>query len=260
MARNEEKAQSMLNRYLQMKNKEAQGPSGPKEKRPIMASMENNLAKAERWRRQVTGEIIAKVSEIQNETLAEARIRDLNDDINKLFREKGHWERRIRELGGANHHSVSLRVAQDEGIEVEGMHGYRYFGAAKKLKGVRELLQQEEEEKKVVDRSEMYKNIDADYYGYRDDCDKELLKKEEEAAKRDREAAIKDWNETVGQTDLDEESSSDVEEFLTDISSAVPTKEEMDKILLEKQKEEVLTTYITPALQRAILAEKQAKI
>lgn len=66
MARNEEKSQSMLNRYLQMKNKEAGGINQPKEKRPFLASQENNLSKAERWRRQVTGEIITKISEIQN--------------------------------------------------------------------------------------------------------------------------------------------------------------------------------------------------
>ena len=41
-----------------------------------------------------------------SDTLGESRIRDLNDEINKLFREKGHWERRIKELGGANYHSV----------------------------------------------------------------------------------------------------------------------------------------------------------
>lgn len=67
MARNEEKAQSMLNRYLQMKNKESQDTSIKRfAKRPALASQENNLANAERWRRQIIGEITAKVSEIQN--------------------------------------------------------------------------------------------------------------------------------------------------------------------------------------------------
>jgi len=35
--------------------------------------------------------------------LGEFRIRDLNDEINKLLREKGHWEVRIRELGGPDY-------------------------------------------------------------------------------------------------------------------------------------------------------------
>lgn len=35
--------------------------------------------------------------------LGEFRIRDLNDEINKLLREKGHWEFRIKELGGPDY-------------------------------------------------------------------------------------------------------------------------------------------------------------
>ncbi len=35
--------------------------------------------------------------------LGEFRIRDLNDEINKLIREKSHWQERIRELGGPDY-------------------------------------------------------------------------------------------------------------------------------------------------------------
>lgn len=35
--------------------------------------------------------------------LGEFRIRDLNDEINKLLREKRHWEVRIKELGGPDY-------------------------------------------------------------------------------------------------------------------------------------------------------------
>lgn len=38
--------------------------------------------------------------------LGEFRIRDLNDEINKLLREKGHWEFRINELGGPNYRVI----------------------------------------------------------------------------------------------------------------------------------------------------------
>ena len=33
-----------------------------------------------------------KISEIQNAGLGEHKIRDLNDQINKLIREKRHWQ------------------------------------------------------------------------------------------------------------------------------------------------------------------------
>uniref|UniRef100_A0A8C4VYE0 Pre-mRNA-splicing factor ISY1 homolog n=1 Tax=Gopherus evgoodei TaxID=1825980 RepID=A0A8C4VYE0_9SAUR len=62
----------------------------------------------EKWRRQIIGEISKKVAQIQNAGLGEFRIRDLNDEINKLLREKGHWEVRIKELGGPDY-AVSLK-------------------------------------------------------------------------------------------------------------------------------------------------------
>lgn len=40
---------------------------------------------------------------IITESLEEHKIRDLNDKINKLFREKWHWNRRVRELGGPDY-------------------------------------------------------------------------------------------------------------------------------------------------------------
>lgn len=75
------------------------------------------------------------------------RIRDLNDEINKLIREKGHWERRIVELGGPDYSKTGPRVTDSEGkamAEATGRGpGYRYFGAAKNLPGVKELFEKE---------------------------------------------------------------------------------------------------------------------
>ena len=41
-------------------------------------------------------------------SLGEHKIRDLNDEINKLLRTKAHWERRILELGGPNYEVTAL--------------------------------------------------------------------------------------------------------------------------------------------------------
>lgn len=73
------------------------------------------------------------------------RIRDLNDEINKLIREKGHWERRIVELGGPDYAKIAPPIADSEGHVVKDGRGggYRYFGAAKNLPGVRELFEKE---------------------------------------------------------------------------------------------------------------------
>lgn len=42
--------------------------------------------------------------------LGEFKIRDMNDEINKLLREKGHWEVRIKELGGPDYRVSSYSI------------------------------------------------------------------------------------------------------------------------------------------------------
>ena len=69
--------------------------------------------------------------------LGEYRIRDLNDEINKLLREKYHWEVQIFNLGGPNYRRIGPRYLDREGREVPGNRGYRYFGAARELPGIR---------------------------------------------------------------------------------------------------------------------------
>ena len=56
--------------------------------------------------------------------LSDYETRDLNDDINKLLREKRHWENQIVGLGGANYRrNVSMLDA--DGKEVPGTKGYK---------------------------------------------------------------------------------------------------------------------------------------
>ena len=62
--------------------------------------------------------------------MGEFRLRDLNDEINKLLREKKHWEYQIRELGGPDFLRMGPRMLDHEGREVPGNRGYKYFGAA----------------------------------------------------------------------------------------------------------------------------------
>ena len=57
--------------------------------------------------------------------MPEPKIRELNDQINKLLRTKHHWEKRILELGGPNH--IKQRRAEDVGYS----GNYKYFGAAR---------------------------------------------------------------------------------------------------------------------------------
>lgn len=70
MARNQEKAQSMLNRFLAGKE---QDKRGPKQRRPHLATECRDLNEADKWRQQVLREIGKKVMEIQNAGLGEHR-------------------------------------------------------------------------------------------------------------------------------------------------------------------------------------------
>jgi pre-mRNA-splicing factor ISY1 len=123
------------------------------------------------------------ISEIQNAGLGEHRIRDLNDQINKSLREKHHWQKRIRELGGQDYNAMEPKSFDADGRELPGGGGYKYFGAAKELPGVRELFQAEAPLPPRRTRAALYKNITPDYYGYRDEDDGVLLAKEAAAEK-----------------------------------------------------------------------------
>ncbi|KAL4063309.1 Isy1-like splicing factor [Scleroderma citrinum] len=151
MARNEEKAQSMLYRFREAQAAEL-GLGTRADRRPKMASACKSLRECERWRGEILREISRKVSKIQDSGLTDYEVRDLNDEINKLLREKRHWENQIIALGGANYRR-NVAMLDDDGKEVPGTKGYKYFGRAKDLPGVRELFQskkKEEEEESVA--------------------------------------------------------------------------------------------------------------
>ncbi|XP_046386329.1 pre-mRNA-splicing factor ISY1 homolog [Ischnura elegans] len=190
MARNAEKAMTTLARW---RAAQIQDQGKDKERRPYLASECLDLPKAEKWRMQIIREIAKKVAQIQNAGLGEFRIRDLNDEINKLLREKGHWEAQIRELGGPDYAKIGPRMLDHEGKEVPGNRGYKYFGAAKDLPGVRELFEQEPPLPPRKTRAELMKDIDADYYGYRDDDDGILIPLEQEAERKAIAEAIAVW-------------------------------------------------------------------
>lgn len=285
MARNEEKAQSMLNRFITMKESEKKKP---KERRPYLASECRDLAEADKWRQQIMREIGRKVAEIQNEGLGEHRLRDLNDEINKLLREKYHWERRIVELGGPNYSRHSAKMTDLEGniIDVPNPSGrgpgYRYFGAAKKLPGVRELFEKPPELRKRKTRYDIYKRIDASYYGYRDDEDGILEKLEKNAEGEMRKRSVEEWRRldevrkearkgatevvSVGaaaaaarevlfeeEEDVVEEERREREkeeekerEFVVHVP--LPDEKEIEKMVLEKKKMDLLSKYASEDL------------
>mmetsp|Transcript_36036 Transcript_36036/g.36719 ORF Transcript_36036/g.36719 Transcript_36036/m.36719 type:complete len:305 (-) Transcript_36036:150-1064(-) len=185
MARNEEKAASLFNKWTSFKK---DFHADVTKRRPLLASECQSLPDAEKWRREIVREFTKKISAIQNATLGEHRIRELNDEINKLSRQKHYWETRIRELGGSDYSKGRNQFYDVEGKELPGAPHYKYYGAAKELPGVRELFAEAESgiehTRQKRSRADLYKCITPDYYGYRDDDDGVLEPQEKEREKQ----------------------------------------------------------------------------
>lgn len=64
------------------------------------------------------------LNETETAGLTDYEVRDLNDEINKLMREKRHWENQIVALGGANYRR-NVAMMDDDGKEVPGTKGYK---------------------------------------------------------------------------------------------------------------------------------------
>lgn len=110
--------------------------------------------------------------------LTDYEVRDLNDEINRLLREKRHWENQIVALGGANYRR-NVAMLDDDGKEVPGTKGYKYFGRAKELPGVKELFvskkTEEDEENKVQNYYKKFMSQGPAYFGDLDETDGKLL-------------------------------------------------------------------------------------
>ncbi len=257
MARPEEKAQAMLNKWVKMRE---QGDNYAEiqaaKRRPYLASLCEHLHDAEKWRRQIIREISGSISKIQNAGLGEHAIRDLNDSINKLMREKFHWNKRIVELGGVDYNRVE-RLQQleendgtDGSVGLKGSSGYRYFGAAKDLPGVKELFARNAVKLTKRKRGDVYKYITPDYYGLRDEEDGILLEVEEKASKKRKEKidALRNQFRTIykGQESKfesdNEDNQLDGDDIIAHVS--IPSQELIQQAILEQKKKALLDSLL----------------
>eukprot|EP01033_Poteriospumella_lacustris_P014128 gene14128-10090_t len=178
MARNEEKALTLFSKWQTFKK---DFHADKNNRRPLLDSECESLGDAEKFRRDILSNLTKKLSAIRNAGLGEPRIRELNDEINKLLRQKHFWEKKIRELGGTV--PTGKQFYDIDGKELPGAPGYKYYGAAKELPGIRELFAAHEEQDQAQrlrnankrTRAELYKHVTPDYYGFRDDDGEEAV-------------------------------------------------------------------------------------
>ncbi|KAK1857944.1 hypothetical protein I4F81_000558 [Pyropia yezoensis] len=103
MARDAEKARSMLHRFLSQKAEEegdgtsirGSGIGGPKrvQRRPYLASLVEDVGDAQRWRRQLVGEIGTKMLEIQNPSLPHDEAEERAAEAAAVAAAVADWER-----------------------------------------------------------------------------------------------------------------------------------------------------------------------
>ena len=264
MARPEEKAQAMLNKWTKMREQgDDYAEIQASKRRPYLASLCEHLHDAEKFRRQIIREISTGISKIQNAGLGEHATRDLNDSINKLIREKWHWNRRIVELGGPDYNRIERMEQLAEGdtqnnasIGLKGSGGYRYFGVAKDLPGVKELFARHAAKLTKRKRGDVYNYITPDYYGLRDEEDGVLLQLEAESSRKRRKelddcrARFKaergvDDEQTEDESDEEAEGLGGIMGAADAIAAhvAVPTQDIVAKTLLDRKKRELLEKF-----------------
>mmetsp|Transcript_27692 Transcript_27692/g.60976 ORF Transcript_27692/g.60976 Transcript_27692/m.60976 type:complete len:269 (+) Transcript_27692:118-924(+) len=266
MARPAEKARAMLNKWVKMRE-EGNAPTNIRGKRPKLASECEHLGDAEFYRTQMNREITGMIEKIQNPALGEHTIRDLNDEINQKFREKHHWNKRIFQLSnGTVDYNKRERAAQIEEGDVQFLtltnNGkrqgptYRYFGAAKELPGVKELLEKQQEKMRVMSlkkRSphEIYRHVGVGYFGWRDEEDGVLLELEEDAFRNHKKKKLQESSsirihptEGSAAVTTPQFMEVDLDKLLsTDYLAGVPSPEEMEQIMFAEKKKALLAKF-----------------
>lgn len=178
-------------------------PTDPTHLIPALCS---SLPAAEQRRQELNRDIGRAMAKIQDINIDEFQIRKLNDDINEMIREKVEWDQRIIELGGVD--SRAVRFYDEQGIDMlpkDGkVIGYKYFGRAKELDGIKHILSRngrggmgtaigtdgdsleigdrDTDYKRSEQRKRLYKLVDAKYFGWGEEMnDPDLLNGEKDA-------------------------------------------------------------------------------
>lgn len=177
-----ESRNDLLNRWVRKQRLENMEKSWEK---PSDPGTVQSLAVCERWRKRICQDIDAKLDRLYNEPLPEAETKHLNTEVNNILKEIRRWEIRILELGGIDYSRVSLKTSTGDLLNTNG-NRYQYFGRARELPGVKELLEAEQQQRANasfrVNKESLMERVDPSYYGVFDDAD---LEEQEMAIERE---------------------------------------------------------------------------
>lgn len=111
------------------------------------------------------------------------------------------------------------------------------------MPGVRELFEQEPPPPPRKTRAELMKDIDADYYGYRDDDDGILIPLEQEDERNQRQALIDKWESEQKDKGAKTDEKDEVEDMETN-QMQVLSQKEIQEVLLMRKKQALLEKYV----------------
>ena len=143
------------------------------------------------------------------------------------------------QVGGSDYKRLASSIISEDAVEIGG---YKYFGRAKNLPGVKDMFKSEVSARDELKRislaektsGEMQRNANVQYYGYLDEDDGVLLAYEREVSKR--------WMREAGldPTELDEAPAATYQDYFV---HGLPSQEEIEQHLLELKKAELLAKY-----------------
>lgn len=260
MARNEEKAQSMLYRFRKaMQHADSDGwrnarrlgggrgggDGGGSLLSSLLPSSCRSVQAALHARRELMKDLSRKITRIQDPELDEAAIRALNDELNRLVRLRKQWDETLRTLG-YKERERAIRWGPESLPESGITHGYLYFGRARELPGVQELLNPRKElpTKMPARLLAMQEAADAEYFGVLAPEEEAELRESEAKAERqclgDGEHALADWitGLPVVLPVVRDGEQPDVSE-----APSVPTMAQVEAFLIEKRRQDLLKRY-----------------
>ena len=161
MARNSERALLILNRWHTMRHVIQGGETLqiPNDPRSVY-----KLDLAEAYRNKISRDLITHLIKIQDTSLSEKELVNLNDLINETVSIKNQWSKRIKELGGV-YVKYYNPLENDFVIAKDGTH---WYGASKFLPRVEIDESHETNEREEVDLATLAKNVNEDYFGAND--------------------------------------------------------------------------------------------
>lgn len=233
----------MLYRFRKAMQSEESGWTNPSPNEPLVPATCESLPAALYARKELLKDVSRKISRIHDDSLDEAAIRTLNDDINRQLRKKHEWDKRVFELGHIER-DKALRWGDEMLPEPGNVHGYLYFGRAKELPGVQELLNPRRE---VATRLPprilaMQQNADSEYFGISTVEIEEARASEEAAAEAKLcmiNAPLADWVTGLPVV-LPAYSFADLP---TPKDISIPTFTEVEAHLIERRRRELLRRY-----------------